>query len=512
MGGNGVIQQAPDGRGSENRSQFRGPRSRNDVTDGDKADRPGDADAMPFDESPSPVAPLASSRLWTAGTTGSVAVVIMLALAAARPDMAAWLCGGAAVVALVTWMGSRRPPVVADADAATGATGAGLSAPQDAVLLDSVFEALDDPVLIVSGGEADDIAGRRIVLANRAARDLLRIQREGALLVSAMRDPNVLEAVDEALFGGVGRTTDYAAAGARTRHWKAWVRPLPSPNGAPMAILGLRDETDVRRMELMRVDFLANASHELRTPLASLSGFIETLKGHARDDSVARDRFLDIMAAQAERMSRLVADLLSLSRIELNEHIPPSGHVDLARAASDVVDAVSVLSQEKGVTVLLDVEPGGARITGDRDEIVQVIQNLTDNAIKYSTVGGTVELVVRSDLEVDAAAGPRLPGATRLSLLTPDRELGARYVAVTVRDYGPGMAREHLPRLTERFYRVEGQKSGERPGTGLGLAIVKHIVNRHRGGMTVESAPGEGSMFCAYFPLTHETGPRETAA
>jgi two-component system, OmpR family, phosphate regulon sensor histidine kinase PhoR len=468
---------------------------------------------MPFSDSPSPVAPLPSSRLWTASTTGGVAVVIMLLLAAARPDMAAWLLVGAAIVALVTWLGSRpvNPAATAPGPAIAAAeTPAGLG---DSRLLDAVFEALDDPVMIISGGEADDIAGRRIILANRAARDLLRIPRAGSLLVSAMRDPGVLEAVDEALFGGLGRTTDYTAAGARERHWKAWVRPLEaSPGGGRTAILGLRDETDVRRMELMRVDFLANASHELRTPLASLSGFIETLKGHARDDSVARDRFLDIMAAQAERMSRLVADLLSLSRIELNEHIPPSGRLDVARAASDVVDAISVLSQDKGVTVLLDVPPLEARIAGDRDEIVQVIQNLTDNAIKYSAVGGLVELSVRSDLDTEAASAPRLPGAARLSLLTPDRDATARYVAVTVRDYGPGMAREHLPRLTERFYRVEGQKSGDRPGTGLGLAIVKHIVNRHRGGLMVESAPGEGSLLVAYFPQLDAAPALETAA
>lgn len=453
---------------------------------------------MEFDESP--VAPLSSSRLWTDGTTGGLGVIILLVLASIQPHSAGWLVGGAAVMGLVTLLGVRRRRRPID-DASVKVAGASPSATEDAALLDSVFEALDDPVMIIKGGEADDIAGRRIVLANRAARELLRIQREGALLVSAVRDPNVLEAVDEALFGGVSRTSDYNAAGARTRHWKAWVRPLPSPDGTTLAILGLRDETDVRRMELMRVDFLANASHELRTPLASLSGFIETLKGHARDDAKARDKFLDIMAAQADRMGRLVADLLSLSRIELNEHVPPSGKVDLARAASDVVDAVSVLSQEKSVTIRLDVQPGDVRITGDRDEIVQVIQNLTDNAIKYSPVGGTVELVVRHGLDVETAAAPRVPGATRLSLLTPDREAAARYVVFSVRDHGPGMAREHLPRLTERFYRVEGQKSGERSGTGLGLAIVKHIVNRHRGGMTVESAPGDGAQFSAYFPL-----------
>ncbi len=280
---------------------------------------------MPLNSSPSPVAPVASSRLWSAGTTGGIAVVIMLILAAVRPDMAVWLVGGAAVVALVTWLGSRSASRPEDPEAISGLATETFAGPGDTGLLESVFEALDDPVVIVSGGEADDIAGRRIVLANRAARDLLRIQREGTLLVSAIRDPNVLEAVDEALFGGIIQTTDYAGVGARSRHWKAWVRPLPAPDGAAMALISLRDETDVRRMELMRVDFLANASHELRTPLASLSGFIETLKGHARDDPKARDRFLDIMAAQADRMGRLVADLLSLSRIELNEHIPPLG-------------------------------------------------------------------------------------------------------------------------------------------------------------------------------------------
>ncbi len=456
---------------------------------------------MSFDQSPSPVAPPPSSRLWTSAATGGLAVVILLVLAAIRPDFALWLIGAALLMTVVTWISRPR----ADAPTRGLATAAALEAASAGAvvpLLDSVFEALTDPVLIISGGEADDIAGRRIVLANGAARELLKISREGALLVSAVRDPGVLEAVDEALFGGVTRTTDYAAGGARARHWRAWVRPLPSGSGASLALLGLRDETDVRRMEMMRVDFLANASHELRTPLASLSGFIETLKGHARDDSVARDRFLDIMATQADRMSRLVADLLSLSRIELNEHIPPSGRVDLGLAASDVVDAVSVLSKERDVAIALDAERGSSTIDGDRDEIVQVIQNLVDNGIKYSSGGQVVEVTVRRGLTLDAAPGPRTEGAARMSLLTPDREAGVLYAAVTVRDHGPGMVREHLPRLTERFYRVEGQKSGgDRPGTGLGLAIVKHIVNRHRGGLMVESVPGEGSTFTAYFPM-----------
>lgn len=457
---------------------------------------------MPYEVSTSPVIPQAGSRLWSVGAGAAIAVAALIGAAVLHPENAVWLLGAAALVGLSTWALNREAPPPAGPVPTPDPVGTDL----DAALLDGVFEALAEPVLVVAGGEADDIAGRRIVLANGAARDLLRIQREGGLLVPVLRDPAVLEAVDEALFGGLTRTTDYAGVGAQTRHWRAVTRPLASDAAGPRALVVLRDETDVRRMELMRVDFLANASHELKTPLASLSGFIETLKGHARDDARARDRFLDIMAAQAERMSRLVADLLSLSRIELNEHIPPAGRVDLARASADVVDAVSVLSAERQVTIQLDDRELSAPVNGDRDEILQVVQNLVDNAIKYSPAGGMVEIVVLPDIALDEAAAPwsggnRGDGATRLPLVTPDREPGQRYAAVTVRDHGPGMARENLPRLTERFYRVEGQKSGERQGTGLGLAIVKHIVNRHRGGLTVESAPGHGATFTAYFPV-----------
>ncbi|NJC41822.1 two-component system phosphate regulon sensor histidine kinase PhoR [Brevundimonas alba] len=464
---------------------------------------------MPYEITPSPVAPPPGSRLWTAGATAGVAVVVLLGLAALHRDIAGPLLAGAAVVALTAWAlnrPSQRAPAPGSTAAATVGDADAAPLLADQTLLDELFETLADPVMVVSGGEADDLAARRVVLANAAARDLLRIPREGTLLVSALRDPVVLEAVDEALFGGVERTAAYAGVGAQTRHWRVMTRPLAPNDGHAMALVVLRDETDVRRMELMRVDFLANASHELRTPLASLSGFIETLRGHARDDPKARDKFLDIMATQADRMGRLVADLLSLSRIELNEHIPPSGRVDLARAASDVIDAVSVLSDDRQVRVVLQDRGASAPVHGDRDEIVQVVQNLVDNAIKYSAAGDAVEVVIQPEVTLDQASAPwsggnRGEGATRLPLVTPDRETGMLYAAVTVRDHGPGMAREHLPRLTERFYRVEGQKSGERAGTGLGLAIVKHIVNRHRGGLTVESAPGQGSVFTAYFPV-----------
>ena len=373
---------------------------------------------------------------------------------------------------------------------------------------EDAVEAVPDPLLVVGAEEPDDLAGKRLVFANAAARALLRIPREGALLLSAIRRPEVLEAVDESLFGGLSGNVSFETGGAQDRFWRVWTAPLPSRGVKRLCVILMRDETDSRRNERMRADFLANASHELRTPLASLTGFIETLRGHARDDEAARDRFLGIMGVQADRMARLVDDLLSLSRIELNEHIRPEGACDLGLAVSDVVDALGLIAKEKDVTLSLAAPPKGAAVVvGDRDQIVQVIQNLADNALKYSPRGGVTKIEVTAGLTLAEASAtdprsPRLISADggRLSLLTPDRTEERLYVCVKVTDQGPGMERRHLPRLAERFYRVEGQKSGDRQGTGLGLAIVKHIVNRHRGGLWVESAPERGSVFAAYFP------------
>ncbi|MEW6598619.1 MAG: ATP-binding protein [Pseudomonadota bacterium] len=411
----------------------------------------------------------------------------------------------AAAGALAVWIHRPSPPDSAPAH--TPATALAEGEEKDIFL--GALEALPDPLLIVTAEDPDDFAARRIVVANQAARNMLRIQRHGVLLLSAIRRPEVLEAVDESLFGRMNRSVDFETGGAQDRYWRVWTAPLEGGEGARRyAILLLRDETDARRSERMRADFLANASHELRTPLASLSGFIETLRGHAKDDPAARDKFLSIMSAQAERMGRLTDDLLSLSRIELNEHVPPSGKVDLAMAVSDVADALAPLLKERGVALELDLPPRGEALTvGDRDQLVQVVQNLVDNAIKYSAPGGKVSVrcEAASSLEALNAIDPATPhgpgqGGGRFALLTPDRGPADAFVTLRVSDEGPGMAREHLPRLSERFYRVEGQKSGERSGTGLGLAIVKHIVNRHRGGVWVESALGRGSTFCVYLP------------
>ncbi len=375
-----------------------------------------------------------------------------------------------------------------------------------------MMETLGDPVLLVSGADPGDFGDRKYLFANAAARELLRLQREEGPLTTAIRAPEVLAAVEEALFGGVTAQANWHSRGAQERFWQARIAPLPHAGIAPepagatrLALLTFHDETDVRRSESTRADFLANASHELRTPLASLAGFVETLRGHARDDVDARDKFLAIMQGQAERMRHLIDDLMSLSRIELTEHIQPAGRADLAAAVIDVIDALSPQAGERQVTFDLDLPtPGAAVAVGDRDQIVQVAQNLIENAIKYTAPGGVVAVAVQVALDAPTVAAPREPSHAHLSLLTPDRASTQRYVALRVRDSGGGIARNHLPRLTERFYRVEGQKARERPGTGLGLAIVKHIVNRHRGGMVVESALGLGSIFTVYIPMAGE--------
>ena len=469
---------------------------------------------MPLNQPSSPVSP--PPRPEPTGSTAGLRLRVGLA------TLAGLLALGAA-----GWGGRADPVILASAAAALACVGLALAlgatprlpgaAAYPAAALTGLREQAEtyalalelapNPVLLVSGGEVDDVAARRVLFANAEARELLRIGREGALLVAAMRNPAVLEAIDESLFGRVSRMLSFEGGGPQERFWRVWTKPLPATSTHErLALVILRDETDMRMNERMRVDFLANASHELRTPLASLTGFIETLSGHARDDDAARDRFLAIMGRQAERMARLIDDLLSLSRIELNEHIRPLGRCDLRLASCDVVDALAPQIHAKGLRVDIRAPAVGETVVaGDRDQIVQVVQNLLDNAVRYAPPGSEVEVEITAGLSLEVASASRsdegrvgAPDGGRMSLLTPARAAAERYVLVRVADRGCGLAREHLPRLTERFYRVEGQ--GARTGTGLGLAIVKHIVNRHRGGFFVESAPDQGSAFCVYLP------------
>jgi two-component system phosphate regulon sensor histidine kinase PhoR len=337
----------------------------------------------------------------------------------------------------------------------------------------ATLDALHEPIVLVD-------AGASVVLFNRAAAETWPALTVGRPVSLALRNPVVLDALADVLRGAPERVGELAERVPVERIFALQVTALPGTGHAsgptPAALLAFRDQTEARRLEAMRVDFVANASHELRTPLASLLGFIETLEGPARDDASARDRFLKIMREQARRMARLIDDLLSLSRVELREHRQPEGEVDLVAVVRQIVDMLRPLALEQGVEMRVSATHELV-IPGDRDELARVVENLIENALKY---GGSGKLV-----EVGVAREDTLPARSAEAVLT-------------VRDHGPGIEPRHLPRLTERFYRAGGTSSG---GTGLGLAIVKHIVNRHRGRMSIESELGRGATFRVMLPL-----------
>ena len=343
--------------------------------------------------------------------------------------------------------------------------------------LERALDALPEPLLLLD-------AERKIVRANRAAESLLDGKVIGRHIAASLRNPQLIEAVEQTLEGAGGRDIEFTLQAPVERTFAARVEPLPEPReGGAAVLLALVDFTAVRRTDQMRADFVANASHEIRTPLATLMGFIETLQGSARDDPAARERFLAIMDQHSKRMARLVEDLLSLSRIEMNEHTPPTEAVLLPSLLANVHNTLAWQAEKRGVTVAIDAEDGLPPVIGDGDELTQVFLNLVDNAIKYGDAEGTVSVEARRVAEAQAAGW----------MASKD---GA--VAVSVVDRGAGIPREHLPRLTERFYRVDKARSRELGGTGLGLAIVKHIVNRHRGALAIDSTPGKGSTFTVY--------------
>ncbi|MGP1394096.1 MAG: ATP-binding protein [Inquilinaceae bacterium] len=353
-----------------------------------------------------------------------------------------------------------------------------------------LIDALHDPLLVLNR--------RRVVTrANSAATALFDARIEGRDLAATVRHPDVLAAVDAVLAGGTPRSLDFVQPVPVEAVFQVRVQSFAHPPGAaahtargaeeedrgpsePAALLTLHDITQTRRIEQMRADFVANASHELRTPLSALTGFIETLMGPARDDAAARDRFLAIMRDQAGRMARLVSDLLSLSRIELDERTAPTARADLAAVLRRVIATLQIRAQDRDMRVDLTLDDDTVTVLGDEDQLVQVFQNLIDNAIKYGRPGTAVSVTVAT---MPAAAGR---GPT---------------VSVSVRDQGDGIDKPHLPRLTERFYRVDAARSRQIGGTGLGLAIVKHIVSRHRGRLAIESELGRGSVFTVSLPL-----------
>ncbi|HEY4943114.1 MAG TPA: ATP-binding protein [Rhizomicrobium sp.] len=337
----------------------------------------------------------------------------------------------------------------------------------------AVLAQLPDPLLLLD-------QGGRVLFANAAMYTVIGVPPEGKHISLLLRTPSVLEAIAHTTATGENSSVEFVTPVPVTRHYQAYTARLSVR--PPVTTLLLHDLTAIKRTEQMRVDFVANASHELRTPLAAVSGFIDTLKGHARDDPQAQGRFLDIMSVEAGRMRRLIEDLLSLTRIELNEHVRPSGRVALEAIMREAFAVLSPLAQIDGIALELIAAADLPPVTGERDELIQLFQNLIHNAIKYGRTGGHVWVTI--------VPAPSSGGRGNEAMLS-----------ASIRDDGEGIAADAVPRLTERFYRVDVKRSREKGGTGLGLAIVKHIVNRHQGRLTIESKAGEGSTFTVLLPI-----------
>ncbi|UPY36374.1 ATP-binding protein [Sediminicoccus sp. KRV36] len=337
---------------------------------------------------------------------------------------------------------------------------------------EAIVEALPDPLIVLA-------ADRAPLRANRAARRLFGLA-EGLVrgdLGALLRHPVMAAAMDRSLAENTPQAVELVLPGAVTRELSGQVLLMQPPlaDGGCLVIM-LTDRTAARAVERMRVDFVTNASHELRTPLASVMGFIETLRGPARDDPAAQERFLGIMAEQAERMRRLIDDLLGLSRVEVSEHQPPEGEAELLGLLRAEAAAMEPLYAARGIRLVLALPEGPLTASpADADQLGQVARNLLDNALRHA----------QAEVRLSAEAA----------------RLGTREgVAFSVRDDGPGIAKEHIPRLTERFYRVDKGRGRGAGNTGLGLAIVKHILTRHRGQLAIESELGGGSAFRVWVP------------
>jgi two-component system, OmpR family, phosphate regulon sensor histidine kinase PhoR len=349
------------------------------------------------------------------------------------------------------------------------------------VPLDELLPLLDGltaSVFVVDGA-------RTIVLLNRAGRELFGNKLTGANFVQAVRNPQCLKAVTKVLAGRKRCQTVITLQNPVRTTYQVTVTRLGAKTAdrpdEPRAVISLENISHIYEAEQMRTEFVANVSHELRSPLTALNGFIETLRGPARNDENARQRFLGIMAREAGRMERLIGDLLSLSKVEADAHIRPERPVDLSALLHQVIAVLEPAAKKENLRLNLTIADDFAPfVPGDHDQLHQVFVNLVENAIQYGANGEPVTIALTSH---DRAAGIRGPA-----------------VRIDITDRGPGIKAEHLPRLTERFYRVDKGRSREKGGTGLGLAIVKHILARHRGHLRVTSEIGKGSTFSVLLP------------
>lgn len=339
--------------------------------------------------------------------------------------------------------------------------------PRPETVIRTLINGLPEPVIVLSREGT-------IVQFNTKAASAFDGLKPGWHISGAIRNPKLLDGVASAAATERGVTVAYTDRVPVERHMEVTIAWLETASEArdPAMMLFLRDLTEQKRLDEMRADFIANASHELKTPLASVLGFIETLQGAAKNDAAARERFLGIMATQAERMARLIDNLMSLSRVEMRAHLKPQDHVNIADVVRSAADALDPVAREAGVRLVIETPEKDAIVLGDRDELTQVFINLIHNGVKYG----------------------RRDGRVNISIARKSEAGGAPRIWVAVQDDGPGISAQHLPRLTERFYRVP-DIAPDRAGTGLGLAIAKHVINRHRGELRIESEEGAGSQF-----------------
>lgn len=373
----------------------------------------------------------------------------------------------------------------------------------DQVPIADLLSALPLPAFEVSRDE------QRIVAFNEPAAAFLRLgQRRSAPPRASViiRAPALLTAIETCFSTGTQGSAEIEMEIGPEEQWRAHIRPVRSSGNL---LVVLEDLTPVKRAARARADFLANASHELRTPLTAISGFIETMRGPAREDKDSWDRFLGIMAGETERMSRLIADLLSLSRIESAEHVQPTSREYFGEIVMNSVDALQPLAGEKGIELVFDEPASLPPVTANRDELIQVVENLVSNAIKYSKGGQTITIrcgVAPDGFAARTEAAQVWSESERMTLLQTSNRAAINDPTVWMRveDQGPGIEREHLPRLGERFYRADQSRGGKITGTGLGLAIVKHIMAHHRGGFAVETVMGQGTAFGVWLPAARE--------
>ena len=325
-------------------------------------------------------------------------------------------------------------------------------------------------------------SSREIMFGNLAAIELFGEYQAGQDIVQSIRNPRCLELISEVMHGSANSEESVKLGPPADGLFNVRISKFSEPGVAgDLHLLSLRDVNERQQAETMRSDFVANVSHELRSPLSTISGFIETLKGPAKNDPDARERFLGLMEQEADRMVRLISDLLSLSKVEANERQQPTAMVDLAAVVLNVHSSLAGLAKAKKKSIELNLPNEAVSVSGNQDELTQVVQNLLENAIKYS---GS-----ESRVTVSLTTGARPAG------------LGGPAVELRVSDEGPGIARQHIARLTERFYRIDTHRSRDDGGTGLGLAIVKHIVQRHRGLLKIDSELDKGSRFSVFLPM-----------